>query len=259
MTSEMLAAHRTQTSNCAIDLQSYVAGVVEYEAETRERFASLYRKNVATHPVPFFGDVCNAKVLTVGVNPSAEEFEGGRWPVKLSPIALTMRLLSYFEEIDARRHGWFDLWEQALAKLNLSYRSGAAHLDLSPRATVSMGVADPAMFRDMVKEDADWFFRLLPLCNAARCILIAGTVTKSTYAHKFLHRVAQIYDFTLSGDLRTKGCAHTSLLRLTGQGVSLPVFFCSVSPSARQNKHLLPIRVAESAPRIRSRINGDSG
>lgn len=256
---EAQASCCTPTNNDARALQAYVNGVIQYEADTRKQFASLYRQDVVTYPIPFFGDVCTAKVLTIGVNPSAEEFVGRQWPLELNPTALTRRLLSYFEGDNVPHHRWFRPWEESLAmlNLNLSYGCGAAHLDLSPRATKSMAAADPGMFREMVNQDVDWFFKLLPLCKAARCILIAGTVTKSTYAHRFLHEVAQKYDFALTGNFRTKGPAHTSLLHLTGPEVSLPVFFCSVSPSAR-NKHLLPNRVERSATMIRSWITGDS-
>jgi hypothetical protein len=239
------------------EVQAYVDGIVAYEAKTRGQFASLYRADVTAHPVPFFGNISKAVLLTVGVNPSATEFVGRNWPQRIPSAELAARLHSYFDGAPVPPHPWFEAWEQALASLRLSYRAGLAHLDLSPRATISMGALDPAAFSEMVEQDVESFFGVLPLCREARGLVLAGCVTKRWYAHRFLQRVAPRFGFALSEKSATAGPAKTSLLRLTGPDLSLPVFFCSVSPSARQNRELLSMRVSENAATIRTWLSSN--
>ncbi len=233
-------------------LQAYVARVVDHERRTRPRFEQLYRSDVITHPIPFFGDICTASILTVGVNPSATEFIDRRWPQNLSAVELADRLHAYFLTTAPPSHAWFEGWQEALAILGVSYRNGAAHLDLSARATVSMGATDQVQFARMVEEDVEAFFDALPFCRAARALLLAGCVTKRWYADDFLRRVAPRFGFTLSKLSATSGRARTSHLQLDGPNVSLPVFFCSVSPSAREGKAFLALRIRENASLIGS-------
>lgn len=218
---------------------------------SQDRFNDLARPGVATHPIPFFGDIRRARVLTVGVNPSAEEFAvKRRWPASLTATELERRLVGYFVDAPAPPHDWFNTWSKALESLGVSYEDGAAHVDLSPRATISMGSANQAAFSRMVEADAAWFFRLLPLCPAARVLLLAGCVTKRWYMNEFLARVATASGFQLHGKGEAKGEGRVGFYRLTGPGVDLPVFSCSVSPSS-WNPELLIERVREHQASIR--------
>jgi hypothetical protein len=63
-------------------------------------------------------------------------------------------------------HPWFKRWSEALAPLGYAYTRNAAHLDVSPRPTVSMGAA-PARtsFARMLDADVRW---LLSCCRCAR-------------------------------------------------------------------------------------------
>jgi hypothetical protein len=116
-------------------------------------------------------------------------------------------------------------------------------VDLSPRATAAVGaVADWRLFLDMVEGDITWFFRLLPLCPRLKVLLAAGCVTKRWYINDFIKRVAPRHGFHLEGRAGTSGSGRIGLHRLVGPGIDVPLFFCSVSPSAR-NKELLVQRL----------------
>lgn len=238
-------------------LTEYVAKVVGYVEETRETFARFYRHDVVTRAVPFFGDVESAQVLTVGVNPSAGEFVVNRaWPATMTPVALVERLKVYFGQAPAPPHQWFKTWTAALAQIDLSYARGAAHIDLSPRATAAMGThADPRGFARMVESDAKWFFELLPLCQAARALLMAGCVTNRWYINDFVARVAHSYDYELTGRAESTGKGRVGFHRLIGHGRNLPVFFCSISPSGN-NRHLLIERVGSHRATIKGWLGG---
>ena len=233
------------------DVISHVAEVVRVEAATQSRFAALYRADVVTHAVPFVGDITTATHITVGVNPSATEFIDRRWPCSMTTVELANRLLAYFDS-PVPPHPWFAGWEAALSLLGVSYKAGAAHLDLSPRATASMGSTDQGAFAEMISQDIATFFAALSLCRSVRGLLLAGCVTKRWYAHHFLRRAAPRFGFTLSELSSTTGQARTARLMLKGPSISLPVFFCSVSPSARQGVQLLHARVREHAAWIQT-------
>src|SRR4051812_36917340 len=104
---------------------SYLSDVVAYEASTRSHFISLYRSDVIVHPLPLFGDVSSARLLTVGVNPSATEFIGRNWPTEISAANLAARLTQYFEYDPVPPHDWFNGWREALMALGASYEAGA--------------------------------------------------------------------------------------------------------------------------------------
>jgi hypothetical protein len=237
-------------------LTQYVGQVVTYVEETREVFAPFYRPDVVTHAVPFFGDVESARVLTVGVNPAAGEFVDREWPATMTPVALVKRLKTYFGQAPAPPHPWFATWTAALARIDLSYARGAAHIDISPRATAAMGThSDWRGFADMVESDAKWFFELLPLCQAARTLLIAGCVTKRWYINDFVARVARRYGYQFTGQAELTGEGRVGFHHLTGPGCNLPVFFCSVSPSGN-NRHLLIERVGSHQATIKNWLGG---
>ena len=235
-------------------LTGYVAKVAAYAEETRATFVRLYRRDVITHPVPFFGDVESAQVLTVGVNPSAGEFVDREWPATMTPVVLVKRRKTYFGQAPAPPHPWFATWTAALAWIDLSYGRGAAHIDISPRATVAMGThSDWFGFAEMVESDAKWFFELLPLCQAARALLIAGCVTERWYINDFIGRVACRYGYQFTGQAESTGEGRVGFYHLTGPGCNLPVFFCSVSPSGNK-RHLLIERVGSHQSKIKNCI-----
>jgi hypothetical protein len=231
-------------------LIKYLGGVATDWKATQHRFAPLFRQGVPTHPIPFFGDVTRARVLTVGVNPSAGEFIERSWPRSLSVPALERRLVGYFVDASVPPHPWFAFWSQALEPLGLSYQDGAAHVDLSPRATVAMQGADPSQFAEMVESDVHWFFELLPICREVRLLLLAGCVTKKWYINDFLARMAPRFGYQLTGKAESRGKGRVGFHCLVGPGVNLDAFFCSVSPSGL-TRQLLVDRVVQHQVRLR--------
>ena len=207
---------------------------------------------IQTQPIPFFGDIENARVLTVGVNPSATEFDPLRWPDQVPVNELKDRLIDYYELEQVKPDKWFNTWTDALKHLKASYQADAAHLaahiDLSPRVTKSMGSVDPYDFLTMVKADAKWFFELVQECKAARLMLMSGTVTKCYYMDDFVTRIANEHGFELK-PLSLKGEGF-KFYRLHGPGVDLPVFFSSVSPSGGKRRDLLIQRVEENKEKL---------
>ncbi|MDP9179265.1 MAG: hypothetical protein M3O61_16435, partial [Gemmatimonadota bacterium] len=149
--------------------------LMAHVVETDSRFASLYRPAHVTQPIPFFGPISDAAVVTVGVNPSAGEFDRDRlWPVEaMRGTDLAKRLTEYFRS--KRHHPWFEGWMGGLAKAGVDSTSGYAHLDLSSRATFSFGkftrgasadAQSKKLFLEMVECDLPHFSNFLDLCDS---------------------------------------------------------------------------------------------
>lgn len=149
-------------------------------------------------PIPFFGDIRSAKILTVGVNPSSTEFAPGRWAEDTPDSQWAHRLLNYFHIHDVPSHKWFLPWEASLRLLGCSYEDrSAAHLDLSPRATVRMRNAPPDLFNAMVQTDLHWLFESIAFCPNARVVLAAGSLTKQDQVGNYLRVQAPEHGFSV--------------------------------------------------------------
>jgi len=205
---------------------------------TKTHFAPLMR-DVPWHPIPFFGSLASARLLTFGLNPSAGEFSTGRsWPTRLSAEALTDRLTGYFaDDAIAPHHPWFRAWADALAALGVSYRDGAAHVDLSPRPTASARTfsADPgrSLFLDMLNVDAPIWIEAVNAAPNAKLILLAGSATGKYYINEFIHAELAEYGVSLSPRWkRGTGEGQTAFQTFVlSSGRRIPVFFCSSGPS----------------------------
>ena len=236
----------------------YLNQLKAYVKRTDHKYQVNYKKELVTHPIPFFGNIETAKILTVGVNPSNTEFNYDRkWPREMSSNELAERLLDYFSLEFPAPHDWFNKWEEAVKILGQSYQNGSvAHLDLSPRATMPMKqVSDKKKFLDMVENDIEWFFKLLPLCKNAKLLLVAGSVTKKYYINELIQEFAGNYGFDLLFKFKRGGEAPTFIHKLKGGNVNLPVFFCGVSPSFPQKSHLLVQRVNEKKEKLISYLS----
>ena len=129
-----------QNIDAALTLNSALVNFVQRlqaeENHIRERYGSILRPNIPLHPIPFFGVIENARVVTVGLNPSSTEFiEAGRWPTTLTPCELTQRLVHYFREPEIPPHYWFAELQWSLEILHCPYHFAAAHVDASPWTT----------------------------------------------------------------------------------------------------------------------------
>lgn len=221
-------------------ITDYVARVIADVQSSGEEYAGFVRPDIEAHPVPFFGDVENANVLTVGVNPSATEFLNRGWPAEMTALELGNRLRCYFTSPTIKAHSWFETWKIALARLDVSYSNGAAHVDLSSRATVAMGtISNWQLFASMVERDAQWFFELISLLKKPKALLIAGCVTKRWYINQFIARIAPKYGYRLVGRAEQSGTGRVGFFHLRGKNQNIPVFFCSVSPSGQKPEILI--------------------
>ena len=68
------------------ELHDAVVEVSRHVEATDEQFRSLYSSGLSTFPVPFFGNVLSARVITVGLNPVTALFLGA-W-ILSEPITL---------------------------------------------------------------------------------------------------------------------------------------------------------------------------
>ncbi len=235
-------------------LTERVRVVMEIVACTNDAFRINFPSDLKTHPIPFFGNLLTAKVVTIGVNPSADEFVARNWPDTLDAEALTKRLLRYFDTPPGP-HPWFMPWIEALGLLGADYARGeAAHLDLSPRATISMSsVPDAGVFLGMVSHDIRWLFEFLQECPSACLLMAAGTVTDRWYLNQFLalhcrQHDAEIAPFPDQND-------RSALYEFLGSGKTLPLFFSSVSPSDPKRAHVLVENVRNTLDRLRTHLN----
>ncbi len=113
-------------------------------------------------------------------------------------------------------------------------------------------IRDVDLFIEMIKNDLKWFFETLLLCKKAKLMLIAGAVTKKYYINEFLNRFAPIYGFEFLGAFHRRdniGKGKIAYHELRGNGIRLPIFFCSTSPSSN-DKHLLIERIEENSAKL---------
>ena len=104
-------------------------------------------------------------------------------------------------------------------------------------------------FLDMVRSDAEWFFKSLSLSKNAKLLMMAGAVTKNYYLVVLLKELAESHGFKLLFNFKPGGDAPTSFHKLKSNNVNLPIFFCGVSPSARNSKFLIQ-RVEEKREKL---------
>jgi hypothetical protein len=242
-----------------MSFKRHVYAVQRYVEFTQAKYAPLLKSNVPTHPICCFGNPAQARVITIGVNPSVGEFDDHRWAAEaMSHNALAERCRTYFAAgAPAAPHSFFTPWREALACLDVTYEAGqAVHLDLSPRATRYIrelrDAFEKELFLEMVQRDLWTFFGTLDLCSDARLILIAGSVTGKYYINEFLQRFAPDHGWALAGAFDRRqhtGPGTTTRHELQNSNRDLPVFFCSCGPAAA-NPALLTTRICDNAPAL---------
>lgn len=226
-----------------------IARVLDEINQTNHLYAQIQKTGTKVFPIPYFGNLGQATVVTVGINPSATEFRSPRWENGISSATeLDAIITSYFA---CGAHPWFAAWEDSLNLLGHSYRKDAAHLDLSPRATQAMGSADKRIFLEMIQNDIKWFFEVLEFCPKLELILAAGCVTNKYYMDEFLKRnLPKGYRLELKETFEKRSRGSSALYMLTGPKKNLPLFFCSSSPSSRDKGVRLKSEIARNAPSI---------
>jgi hypothetical protein len=164
----------TQSSPSS-ELIELVKQIIENVQATDGQYQELYRHGLSRYPLPFFGDLENAEIITVGVNPSSTEFGPWRsWPDGFNAAQVTGRLVDYFKISNPKPHPAFAHSEEALNVISCSYAWNAAHIDLSPRATLAANLENAALFFEMLEMDLIWIPRLFALANNCRQIWFVG-------------------------------------------------------------------------------------
>jgi len=209
----------------------YLKSVLAHVSQTDGNYRSLYKPSIVTHPIPFFGNLESAIILTVGVNPSNGEFTPDRWPDKISPEDLYIRLKNYFHN-PCKAHPWFYGWNQALQQLNEDftyYKKTVAHTDLSPRATISMTrVHDKLLFKQMLEEDIKFLFKVIECSKNVKLIMTGGKVLREFYIAQWIGKHASK---PIVLEPIKKGVGATSFYKLKGFDWDVSVFSSNVSPS----------------------------
>jgi hypothetical protein len=183
----------------------------------------LFRNDVKVHPIPFFGNLINAEVVTIAVNPSSTEFAPWRnWgSQRLSADVLTSRLVGYFKSTQPKPHPWFAEIEEALNIIECSYTSNVVHLDISPRATRSMRsflVADERRaFLTMLENDVKWLAQIFALIQKPKRVMFIGKVIderdhRGLGIGEFLERHAHHFWSILEGRRWPRASCSKSLL-----------------------------------------------
>jgi hypothetical protein len=214
-----------------------VKHALDLVSRTQARFAPLMR-SVNWHPIPFFGSLASARILTFGLNPSSGEFAVGRsWPAQLSAEGLAERLVRYFSAQGTGHHRWFKAWSDSISVLGASYQRDAAHIDLSPRPTASARTfsRDPqkSLFVEMLRTDAPIWINAINAAPKLELILLAGSASNQYYINEFIQtELAERHVTLLPPWRRGSGEGQTTFqdLVLPG-GRTIPVFFCSSGPA----------------------------
>lgn len=222
--------------------QELVDAALRIVAETSCRYSTLMPTKVQCHPLPFFGSLDRARVITLGLNPSTHEFTRQRnWPRHLTAAELADQVVNYWTANGRSPHPWFRAWSTVLSEMGISYSLDAAHLDLSPRATNSRKSTLRALFISMLQTDAPVWIEAL--CRAPKCslVLAAGSATKGGYINEFISEMLPQTGVRLLGTWRRKrgeGQTASHTISLPG-GREIPLFFCSTGPTQRSGTVLV--------------------
>ena len=216
------------------------------------QYHALMPTGVRCHPIPFFGRLARARVITLGLNPSAAEFVPSRnWPISITAAELAKRLVNYWISESPGPHPWFQPWSTVLSDLGVSYESDAAHIDLSPRATKGAGQfrQEPlkSLFLQMLQGDASIWIEALRRASHCSLVLAAGSVSNSYYINEFIRDRLSNSEIQLIGDWRRhagEGQTAWHTVRLPGDR-DVPLFFCSTGPTVKRGVVLLEACRAE--------------
>nr|WP_318660711.1 hypothetical protein [uncultured Treponema sp.] len=207
-----------------------------------KKFAELFDKNIPLVPIPFFGNISSAKIITIGANPSSTELKRNFWSEKISSNKILDRLLNYF---DYSPHEWFDTYEQGLMKIGYSYHDGtAAHIDLCPWATYSLrNIENKKMTNKVIElfKQSKYSFQELMINHiSANFTLMAGSVTKKYYIDKFVTDFVNKDKIELINKNQIKtDSPFVSNYIFKINGKCLKTLFISASPSYKKCKNSL--------------------
>jgi hypothetical protein len=229
----------------SIDYRQWLNEIIK----SNGKYESLFAGGKEKPPIFFFGNPEGAIVATIGINPSATEFEPTRgWTAqyfKQNPLLL--RCSNYFDSpLGIQPHEWFDVWKTFLTTVGCSYvqTPRAVHLDFSPRATFSMGALQKQskeaerLFLDLILADLKYLVEQIRAYTSIKYLYLAGSVTKRYYAIDLLKREASRLGIELEEvvPFQSAGPGSYGLYNLdVGDNRTRRLFFCSTSPSSRTN------------------------
>lgn len=215
--------------------------------ETNFKYLDLFAGGREKPPIFFFGDPKGAVAATIGVNPSATEFDLTRgWTDQyFKPNFLINRCQNYFNNpAGARPHEWFDVWKDFLKNIGCAYTNSpkAIHLDFSPRATLSMGALQKLskqhqeLFIDLIRTDMTYLINQIRAYPQINYLYLAGSATKRFYCIDLLKREANRLGIELEPKVpfEREGPGSFGLYMIdVGDKKPRYLFFCSTSPSSR--------------------------
>ena len=228
---------------------------ISHVSETNHEYSPLMRVGIETYPIPFFGCMSDARVVTLGLNPSCNEFRNRKWD-GITNENLWEKLVGYFASQDPPPHRYFGVWTAAISHINASYLKDTVHLDLSPRATRAAGQfqTEPSisLFIKMLREDAHIWLGAVEAMQEIEIILSAGSATKKYFINEFIKSELNDLRIRLEGDWqRGAGPGQTAFHTLIlPSGREIPFFFCSTGPSAPGGGPILENALYTNAQRI---------
>lgn len=221
------------------ELMRWLTGLRQQVEQTNPEFTAL--KPVGK-PIPFFGDIRTARVLTIGVNPSPSEFSDDRWNGVNDDSQWAHRLLNYFHHHRVPWHTWFRPWESSLRLLGCSYEDRtAAHLDLSPRATTRMSEVPQELrptFCNMVESDLHWLFDFLAFAPNVRLLLAAGSMMRPEPGAG-IPVGAYLVEEALNHDVQIANLGTGHILTCHAGRIALPLYSFRSGPSANDKFKLV--------------------
>ena len=143
---DAIAMLQTDLENCIEAAILPNRELVGHVAEIQETFATIPQQtrqllSIKPCPIPFFGNLDHARIVTVGLNPSSTEFAEWRgWDAKCNLDELTSRLVNYFRLANVKfppPHAWFGEILEASYILRCPHAIAAVHVDLCPWATIA--------------------------------------------------------------------------------------------------------------------------
>ncbi len=144
-------------------------------------YQDLFPPQDNLYPLPFFGDIRRAEVLSLALNPSHLEFtDTRRWPRRVTPMALsaeelTTRLLHYYDLPEPQPHPWFKRVTEMLLCVQCAYIRNAAHVDLISLPTLrpqDMRNEQRANFVEVLRQYSCRLDKVLPLARRTKVLLV---------------------------------------------------------------------------------------
>lgn len=203
----------------------------------KSNYSDLFDANKAIVPIPFFGNIKKAKVITIGANPSSTELNNN-WSEQMDASQINNKLENYFND---NPHKWFSTWEKALNTIGYSYYNGsAAHTDLCPWATKSIsalcnnGKCDKVL--ELFKKELHFFGNIINSIKP-NFVFLAGTLTNKYYLNEFLFDFGEMNNCELLEEpKRISPAPFFNRHKIKIQNKEIDALFISVSPSAGENK-----------------------